>query len=85
MKSSNFIKDINGITISPKKSFCIVKIWMKSLNFQIYEYKPNNIYQSVRLEYLIETPFCIVNCSEVDKGLGMSVFYGKYLKSNYVL
>ena len=58
---------------------------MKSLNFQIYEYKSNNIYQSVRLEYLIETPFCIVNCSEVDKGLGMSVFYGKYLKSNYLL
>ena len=58
---------------------------MKSLNFQIYEYKPNNIYQSVRLEYLIDTPFCYVNCSEVDKGLGVSVFYGKYYKSNYLL
>ena len=58
---------------------------MKSLNFQIYEYKPNNIYQSVRLEYLIETPFCILSCSEVDKGLGMSIFYGKYIKNNFLL
>ena len=33
-QDKDFIKDINGITISPKKSFCIVKIWMKSLNFQ---------------------------------------------------
>ena len=27
-------KHINGITISPKKSFCIVKIWMDSCQFQ---------------------------------------------------
>jgi translation initiation factor 4E len=34
--SSNvdFIKDINGITISPKKSFCIIKIWMGSVDYQ---------------------------------------------------
>ncbi len=30
----NFLKDITGITISPKKTFCIVKIWMSSLNYQ---------------------------------------------------
>tara|TARA_B100001059_G_C17797981_1_gene564307 strand:- start:328 stop:852 length:525 start_codon:yes stop_codon:yes gene_type:complete len=28
------MKDITGITISPKKSFCIVKIWMRSTQFQ---------------------------------------------------
>ena len=28
------MKDITGITISPKKSFCIVKIWMRSIQFQ---------------------------------------------------
>ena len=58
---------------------------MNSYNFQIYEYKPKNIYQSVRLEYLQKTPFCIVACSEGDKGLGVSIFYGKYYKSNYLL
>ena len=27
-------KDINGITISPKKNFCIIKIWLATCNFQ---------------------------------------------------
>ena len=30
----DLMSDINGITISPKKSFCIVKIWLKSIKFQ---------------------------------------------------
>ena len=29
-----FQDNITGITISPKKSFCILKFWMKSLDFQ---------------------------------------------------
>ena len=29
-----FQDNITGITISPKKSFCILKIWMKSVDFQ---------------------------------------------------
>lgn len=29
-----FIKAINGITISPKKSFCIIKIWMSNCDNQ---------------------------------------------------
>lgn len=29
-----FLESINGITISPKKSFCILKIWMKDLDYQ---------------------------------------------------
>ena len=32
--NKEFIKSINGITISPKKSFCILKIWMKDILFQ---------------------------------------------------
>ena len=32
-----FQSNITGITISPKKSFCILKIWMKSLDFQNQE------------------------------------------------
>ena len=27
-------KHINGITISPKKNFCIIKIWLDTANFQ---------------------------------------------------
>ena len=27
-------KNINGITISPKKNFCIIKIWLSSCEYQ---------------------------------------------------
>ena len=27
-------KVINGITISPKKNFCIIKIWLSNCNYQ---------------------------------------------------
>lgn len=30
----NFLKSINGITLSPKKSFCILKLWMCDLKQQ---------------------------------------------------
>lgn len=30
----NVIPIVNGITISPKKNFCIIKIWMANCNFQ---------------------------------------------------
>ena len=29
-----FLNCVNGITLSPKKSFCILKIWMKNINNQ---------------------------------------------------
>ena len=32
--NKNFLKDICGITISPKKTFCIIKIWTRTCNFQ---------------------------------------------------
>jgi hypothetical protein len=32
--NTKFQKCVNGITISPKKSFCIIKIWMSNLDFQ---------------------------------------------------
>ena len=31
---SKFQEQVTGITISPKKSFCILKIWMSNLSFQ---------------------------------------------------
>ncbi len=30
----DFVKNVNGITISPKKSFCIMKIWMSGTDKQ---------------------------------------------------
>lgn len=30
---SNFNKSVNGITISPKKNFCIIKIWMSNCDY----------------------------------------------------
>lgn len=33
-KNKNLLKTINGITVSPKKSFCILKIWTGTLKYQ---------------------------------------------------
>lgn len=33
-KSTNFVNCVTGITISPKKNFCIIKIWMSDCNNQ---------------------------------------------------
>lgn len=33
-KDKEYLKYINGITISPKKNFCIIKIWMSSCKHQ---------------------------------------------------
>ena len=32
--NKELVKTINGVTISPKKSFCILKIWMENITFQ---------------------------------------------------
>jgi len=32
--NTNLQKHINGITISPKKNFCIIKIWLKNCDYQ---------------------------------------------------
>jgi hypothetical protein len=33
-KNKQFISSITGITISPKKNFCIIKIWLSNCNYQ---------------------------------------------------
>ena len=30
----NLMKDINGITISPKKNFCIIKVWIQNCKWK---------------------------------------------------
>lgn len=32
--NNSFVESVNGITISPKKNFCIIKIWMNNCSFQ---------------------------------------------------
>ena len=32
--NSSFVKSVTGITISPKKNFCIIKIWMTNCDHQ---------------------------------------------------
>jgi hypothetical protein len=32
--NEKFLETVNGITVSPKKSFCILKIWTSTLDFQ---------------------------------------------------
>lgn len=32
-KNKGFVKNINGITVSPKKTFCIIKIWMRTCDY----------------------------------------------------
>ena len=38
-KNVSLQTSINGVTISPKKNFCILKVWMKSCDYQ----NPNDI------------------------------------------
>ena len=33
-KNDKFLDKITGVTISPKKTFCIIKIWMESVQYQ---------------------------------------------------
>lgn len=33
-KNDKFLDKVTGVTISPKKTFCIIKIWMESVQFQ---------------------------------------------------
>ena len=32
--NNDFVETVNGITISPKKNFCIIKVWVKTCKFQ---------------------------------------------------
>ena len=52
---------------------------MIRLNFQVSQFRLNNFYQSVRLDYLQKTDLCYLGgCAEPDKGLGINIFYGKF-------
>ena len=46
-KKKSFVDSVNGITISPKKTFCILKIWMNNVSNQ----NPKDIIQIEGLSY----------------------------------
>lgn len=41
--SKKFVENVNGISISPKKNFCVIKIWMRNCDFQNPEIITNEI------------------------------------------
>ena len=68
----NILKNINGISISPKKNFCIIKFWLKSLesvkeNKEIINFINNFI--DNKHEYLDDNidPFNIHMICGIDK------------------
>ena len=46
-EDENILKNINGISISPKKNYCIIKLWLANIenfkNTNIYEFINNSI------------------------------------------
>lgn len=43
-EQNNFVNKVTGITISPKKNFCIIKIWMNDCSNQ----NPNIVNQNIK-------------------------------------
>jgi hypothetical protein len=42
-KNQSFVSSVTGITISPKKNFCIIKIWLSNCSYQNPEIITNEI------------------------------------------
>jgi|TARA_B110000211_G_C13949565_1_gene495509 hypothetical protein len=55
LKNQNNWNNINGISISPKKNFCIIKIWLK--NKELYNNKNVNEYFNIPNNYKGEIVF----------------------------
>ena len=45
---SNFMKNVNGITISPKRNFCILKIWTRTCDF-------NNVQSLIDIDGIVKS------------------------------
>ena len=45
-EDENIMQNVNGITISPKKYFCIIKIWMKTCEYSDTKLLANINYES---------------------------------------
>ena len=66
---NDILNNINGISVSPKKHFCIIKLWFKDINNlkhkEIYKiFKPNNTDDNTGNIY---DPFSIDTLCNIDK------------------
>ena len=56
----NILNNINGISISPKKNFCIIKIWMRNKNIIVnYDYSSNKDPFAIHSIFNIEEQLCV--------------------------
>ena len=56
----NILNNINGISISPKKNFCIIKIWMRNKNIVVnYDYSSNKDPFAIHTIFNIEEQLCV--------------------------
>ena len=56
----NILNNINGISISPKKNFCIIKIWMRNKNIIVnYDYSSNKDPFAIHTIFNIEEQLCV--------------------------
>jgi len=72
--NDSYSSHINGITISPKKNFCIIKIWLQDQNHQ----DPNMIQT---IEHLTKTGLylkCMVKVQIMDKNM-ISLYVGEII------
>ena len=52
--------NINGLSISPKKNFCIIKIWMRNKNIIVnYDYSSNKDPFAIHTIFNIEEQLCV--------------------------
>ena len=58
--NENILNNINGISISPKKNFCIIKIWMRNKNVIVnYDYSSNKDPFAIHTIFNIEEQLCV--------------------------
>ena len=54
------LNNINGISISPKKNFCIIKIWMRNKNIIVnHDYTSNKDPFAIHTIFNIEEQLCV--------------------------
>ena len=75
-EDENILKNINGISISPKKNYCIIKLWLANIeNFKdtyLYEFINNSINSSInddKNESLNTDPLNIDKICNIEKQL----------------
>jgi hypothetical protein len=60
INNENTLNNINGISISPKKNFCIIKIWMRNKNIITdYDYTSNKDPFNIHAIFNIEEQLCV--------------------------